>query len=186
MAERLDPVPAREPVLFREPLVLTPTWVRWFERLSLTTQQRLGAIEATLEAITPVLLTWTPTLVDSSGTSGHTYSVQWGQAIKTGNNYTIAATLALSALDPIMAGFVDVAGLPAAASGPPALLIPVSLAFGNVTLGGQFESLMGAMVAGEPRVRLYQQGRTTGWDRLPVTALTATTQIALSGSYWAG
>lgn len=33
MAETLSPPPIRDAVVFREPLLLTPVWVRWLELL---------------------------------------------------------------------------------------------------------------------------------------------------------
>jgi hypothetical protein len=54
MPERLDPVPSREQVVLREPLLLTATWVRWLEAMRAQVQQAgtlYQPMDATLTAL---------------------------------------------------------------------------------------------------------------------------------------
>jgi hypothetical protein len=47
----IEPVPAREPVIYRDTLVLTAVWIRWLEMFQTDTQQRLAALEARVTAL---------------------------------------------------------------------------------------------------------------------------------------
>jgi hypothetical protein len=52
VAESLvDPVPAREPVVFRDTLLLTAVWIRWLATFQTETQHRLEALEARVAAL---------------------------------------------------------------------------------------------------------------------------------------
>lgn len=51
MAERIEPPPVREPVLARDTLLLTATWVRWLTLFAADTQARLAALEARVTAL---------------------------------------------------------------------------------------------------------------------------------------
>jgi hypothetical protein len=191
MAVPLDPVPAREPPLLGDARLLGQVWTRWLETLSRTTQQRLTdlegrmqAVEDTLASITPVVSTWTPAIVGTSGGSAHTYSVRYGQAVKTGRTYAVSLHVRLTAKDASMAGNVSLAGLPAAVVGDGDLAIPVLLGFSNVTLGGQYTGVVGLLRSGASAIEVYQTGSNTAWTRLSAAGITATTELVASVSYW--
>jgi hypothetical protein len=177
---RLSPPPFREQLVDRGPYTMAQIWQRWLEQL----WQGLKDLHDGLAAVSPTLGPWTPTLVGTTGGSAHTYTVQWGQAVRTGRHVTLAATLQLSAKDGSMGGTVSLAGLPVPMIGAVNAFVPVVVAFSNVNLTGSYMAVAGGLAGGEQVLRLYEEGKGLGWNPLPASTITNTTELAVSGSYW--
>lgn len=157
------------------------------ERMQAQMQAQLGEMQAQLDSIRPVTTLWSPALSGSSGGSAHTYSVQWGELIQSGRHVTFGCTVRLSAKDATMGGTVVIAGLPIPVQTIASeAVLPFSVAWRDIDLAGNYIAVFAAFLGTGPGnvLTLYQSGKGLDWEYLPAAAITATSELAMSGSYW--
>jgi hypothetical protein len=93
---------------------------------------------------------WTPTLVGSSGTYNHTYTIRYGKYYKVGKKVHVVCQLVLSAKDATMAGGLNINGLPFTPNSNANYVIRNLIVSENVNQ----DNLVGSILPNNPTIRL--------------------------------
>lgn len=101
---------------------------------------------------------WTPTIAGSVTAGANTYTIQEGTYVRIGSVVFFAANVALSALDPSLAGNVEILGLPFSAANIANNQIVVNIIFSAVTLASGYTQVIGLMKPNQSIIGVAQQG----------------------------
>lgn len=145
--------------------------------------QLVTAVNALGTGATYVEGSWTP-VIAGSGTAGvQTYLTQLGRYIQVGNLVWIMCNVQTSAIGGTIAGNVTITGLPFTSTTGTNLNQGISGIAGSVTYTGGATQIAPLIQPNTTVITIDQQGTGVNLTNLPVSALGATSQFILSGSY---
>lgn len=128
--------------------------------------------------------TFTPTLTGTGGTSAHTYVWQTGYYTRIGNSVHFHAVVRVSALDAGMTGTarINLVGLPASQNATLNNVV-CNVALQSVTLSASRTHAFGRIDLNTNIVEIYEEGSNVTASLMPVSNLTASAIIWVSGHY---
>lgn len=130
--------------------------------------------------ISPSAVLWTPVIAGSTTPGAQTYASQWGLLIEIGPVVVAVFGVALSALDGATAGNVTITGLQTIADNATGTLSQPGFVsqWGNITLGAGRSDLAVKILPGVSAISVMESGSGLAILDLPVTALSATSQLS--------
>lgn len=127
---------------------------------------------------------FTPRIGGSTTLGNQTYSIQDGRYIQIGNLINFWGRTQVSAVDPSIAGYLIITGLPFIATTEPDFNFTIgAFVISGISFSSGFTQLSGAVLGGTTQIQFAQNGSGVVSTTIPVTNLASTFDVRFSGTY---